>query len=190
MFESVFHLLVPDVGFVALGPLAVVLLGSVLPSVLTAVGVIGASRSQSSASRNATNAQTAANNRALDQEREQDAADRAELERADEENRRRWDIKTDRDQARYDTSINDARRNEAQALRWKETTDRRLGPYRDHGVAALQQLGALAGLQVRPSADTPNMTGGWTDGELAPPEDLPPATASGRRGMSSLAGGR
>lgn len=173
----------------ALGPLGVILLGKVLPAVLTAAGVLGAAKAQSSAAKKAAQAQAGSTKSALDWEREQDALDRAEKAKADEENRRRWDLEADRDQARYDTSLGEARRNEAQTLRWKETSDRRLGPYRDHGAAALQQLGALAGLTVVPSNDTPNMTGGWSDADLAPPESLPPPVATGRRGMAQLTGG-
>lgn len=172
--------------FFALGPLAGVLLGVVLPSVISAVGMIASSRSSSRANREATAAQTAANERALQYEREQDARDRADRLDADEENRRRADIEADREQARFDAEQADARRAEAQNLVWMETRDRRLAPYRDTGVAALNELGRLAGLSISPSSDTPDMTDGWGPDNLSPPRDVPPVAASGQRGMSSL----
>lgn len=179
-----------DVGFVALGPLAAVLLGNVLPAVLTAAGVIGASRSQSSANRNATQAQTAANDRALAWEQEQDRLDRAERAAADEENRRRSDVESDREQARFDTETQNSARQEAIALKWRQLNDRRLQPYRDTGVASVQELGRLAGLTITPTEGTPDMAAGWDDSELSPPQTPGPVVATGRRSMSALAGGR
>lgn len=174
----------------ALGPLAVILLGSVLPAVLKAAGNVVSSNKQSAASRRATEAQTAATKRAEDWEREQDALDRAERARADEENRRRWDVEADRDQARYDADLQESRRQWAADERWAETRDKRMAPYREGGVAALQQLGSLAGITIRPSQDapTPDMTEGWDNSSLSPSRDLPPATATGRRSMATLAG--
>jgi hypothetical protein len=113
----------------ALGPL----LTLIAPALVTAVGGlitgVASTKIASNASKKAQSAQAAANDRALEWERERDERARRDAERVERENAQRWQDEVLREQ-----------RNMDRAFAEDTFRDRRLDPYREAGREAVADL--------------------------------------------------
>jgi hypothetical protein len=128
----------------------------------TTAGNIYAANKQSSASKRAGEQQSAANRDALEFEREQDRLDREQFEKTEAENQRRWEDTQREEQRRYEIEQQLGSQRYGDSLRRAEMADafekekyatRRgdMAPYRASGVQALQRLGQVANLTIRPT---------------------------------------
>lgn len=134
-----------------------------IPAALATSAAVGAGSAvatgllQRSAANNATKAQTAANRRALEIERENEARRQYEWERTESENQRRWNESSSLDQWRYNQEAAMARRKEQQDVDVYNITKRQRQPYVDTSLAAVQSLAKDVGLIVTPS-DAPQLS--------------------------------
>lgn len=112
---------------VALGPLMAVL----APALVSAIGGLVGQKMANNASSKAQTAQISANDRAMEFEREKEAARREEWMRTEADNERRWREEIAREQRNYDRSFEEDR-----------FRDRRLDPYRAAGREAVADLTA------------------------------------------------
>lgn len=103
----------------------------VAPALISAIGGLFGQGMANRASKQAQKAQTSANDRALQFEREREAARREEWLRTEEANERRWREEIEREQRNYDRSFDEG-----------VFRDRRLDPYREVGKEALADLAA------------------------------------------------
>lgn len=157
---------------------------------ITAAGVLASSKMQSSASKNATKAQTGATNRAMSIEERAEAQRLEEARRVEAQNQRNWEVEQAREQGRYQTSRDDALRGEAQGnARWAYD-ERRREPYRAAGRGAVRNLSDLAGIQGVPGEAPPDWSQGWDSASLSPErrtgDFVPPPEPTNR----TLPGGR
>lgn len=163
---------------------------ALISAVIGTGAAVGSSVVSAKAAGKAGKQQTAANDKALEIEKENEARRREEFDRTEAANKLADDIEKRREQMRYDLERVDKLRGEAQSLAIRAEDEKRKEPYRAAGRGALDQLTNLAGITLRPSDPPPNYTQGWDASKLTPPTSSPtfdPGTAMPARDQQTMA---
>lgn len=154
----------------------------------TAADIYGAKKAGDAAKR-AGDQSAAANQAALDYQKEQDALDRADAARAEAENQRRYETEQARSAAVYGDEraaaarLEDTRnRQEAFDQSVYYTREAQRQPYRDASLGTLQKVLAARGISIVPSAGF-QAAPGWSKSTVAPTT----ATAPKGTDLASLA---
>lgn len=152
-------------------------MGLELGTAALVTGILGAGASvagtvaSSKANKKATETASASADKALDYERESEVRRREEFDRTEAENRRQYEENRQEENRRFGLSREDALRREGQETRMYDDRQRHFQPYRETGYAALADLGARAGLTIRPAAPPTELSSGWSPDELSPPQN-------------------